>query len=584
MKYRLYKEVDKNFTPLQQVLFNRGIPIEQQEVWLNAGHESIYDWTALDADRMIEGCKALLYAINNEQEVCVNIDPDVDGYTSAAIIINYLYKRFPEYTVRHVNWVHHKGKEHGLKDIIDYVEKFDLVICPDSSSNDIEEHRRLAQQGVTCVVLDHHEISIDPDDSPAIIINVQSCDYPNKSLTGAGVAYKFISAFEDLYVHGFQPTEFYDLCALGNCGDMADLRQQEIRAIMNVGFANIQNPFFKAMSEKNEYKISQMNGINYLSVAFYVVPFINAVVRSGTMEDKETVFQALLEEYAYNRIASSKRGARGVEVPLYEEAVLVAERVKRKQTKLQDESMELLEKKIKDENLLDNAIILLLCEPGEVEKNIAGLVANKVQSKYQRPTAVLTRSRTKDDDKDYYRGSMRNYSLSPIEDLKGELEKTGQIEFCAGHKSAAGLGLAADQVENFLTAFNEQYKDVDQSASYWVDYIWNKNTVNGNAILDIGAFNIYGQEIPESLVVVEDICLDPSMITLMSPDKHPTLKIKIGNVDVIKFKSSLKEYEQFCQDDMVFTAICKCKINEWQGNISPQLIVEDFEIREEWVF
>lgn len=584
MKYKLYKEINKQLTPQQQILFNRGIPIEQQETWLNAGHESIWDWIALDYDKMTLACKTLLDAISEEKEICINIDPDVDGYTSAAIIINYLYKRFSEYAKKHVSWVHHKGKEHGLKDIIDYVEEFDLVICPDSSSNDIEEHKRLNEQGVSCIVLDHHEISINPEDSPATIINVQSCNYPDKSLTGAGVAYKFISAFEDLYIHGNQPDEFYDLCALGNCGDMADLRQQEIRAIMNIGFANIQNPFFKAMAEKNDFKIQQMNGINYLSVAFYVVPFINAVVRSGTMEEKELVFKSLLGQYAYTEVSSSKRGAKGVKVPLYEEAVLVAERVKRRQTKLQDESMELLEKKIEEEHLLDNAIILLLCEPGDVEKNIAGLCANKIQSKYQRPTAVLTRSRTKDDKKDYYRGSMRNYSLSPIEDLKGELGKTGQIEFCAGHKGAAGLGLAADQVEDFLAAFNEQYKDIDQTALYWVDYVWNKNTIDGNAILDIGAFNIYGQEIPESLVVIENICLTPSMITFMSPDKHPTLKIRVGDVDVIKFKSSQEEYEQFCQSDMVFTAVCKCKINEWQGNISPQLIVEDFELREEWVF
>ena len=74
------------------------------------------------------------------------------------------------------------------------------------------------------------------------------------------------------------------------------------------------------------------------------------------------------------------------------------------------------------------------------------------------------------------------------------------------------------------------------------------------------------------------------MITLMSRDKNPTLKIQIGDLAVIKFKSSEEEYEDFCGENKVFTAVCKCNVNEWNGNISPQLIVEDFELREEWIF
>lgn len=60
------------------------------------------------------------------------------------------------------------------------------------------------------------------------------------------------------------------------------------------------------------------------------------------------------------------------------------------------------------------------------------VMANKIQAKYQKPCAILIRSKQKDDTEDYYRGSMRNYSLSPVDDLKSELEKTGEIEFCAG--------------------------------------------------------------------------------------------------------------------------------------------------------
>ena len=338
------------------------------------------------------------------------------------------------------------------------------------------------------------------------------------------------------------------------------------------------------MYKKNDYSIQKMNGINYYSTAFYLVPFWNACWRSGTMEEKKLIFDACLLEYQNDMVKSSKRGFKNVEVSLYQAAVLVCDRVKRRQTKAQDEAMDSLKYKIQEEKLDDNAIILCLMEPGQIEKNLQGLVANKLQAKYQKPCAVLTYERD-EGGQEFYRGSMRNYSLSPIGDLKAELEKTKEIEFCAGHKAAAGLGIEKDHINAFIKKFNEQYKDIDQTPCYHVDYIWTNKTIDDNKVLDIGKFNIYGQEIPESLVVVKDIYLNPSMITLMSPDKYPTLKIQLNDgVSAIKFKSNENEYEEFCEPNTTLTIVAKCAINEWNGTITPQLLIEDFELKKEWVF
>lgn len=585
MKYKLYKDTISEYSALQQILYNRGIPIEKQKEWLNAGWDQIYDWTDLAAKKMEKACQVLYNCINENLDVQILIDCDCDGYTSSAIIMNYLYDRFEDWSVNHLSYIMHAGKEHGLSDVMDQID-CDVIICPDASTNDLKEHLELDSKEITCICLDHHEVenSETIKEDPAIIINVQLENYPNKALTGAGVAYKFISAFEDLIVHGNQPTELMDLCALGNIGDMGNYKELEIRGIVNIGLSNIRNPFFFSMAKKNDYSIQKMNGINYYSVAFYVVPFINAVVRSGTPEEKDIVFKSMLNQYAFDDVESSKRGHKGELIPLYEEAITVAERVKRRQTKLQDETVELFEQKIKEENLLDNSILIFLCNPGEVEKNIAGLIANKEQAKYQKPCLVLTKTKTVNDDRYYYRGSARNYGLSEKDDLKKEIENTGYAEYVAGHANAFGTSIAEKDIPAFIEKFNEQYADIDQTPTYWVDYIWNRNGIDNSKILDIGNFTIYGQEIPESLVVIKDISIDPTMITLMSRDKNPTLKIQIGDLAVIKFKSSEEEYEDFCGENKVFTAVCKCNVNEWNGNISPQLIVEDFELREEWIF
>ena len=53
-------------------------------------------------------------------------------------------------------FIFHPGKEHGIfaDKIPDNVK---LVIAPDSSSNDYEEHKKLHERGIDVLVIDHHE-------------------------------------------------------------------------------------------------------------------------------------------------------------------------------------------------------------------------------------------------------------------------------------------------------------------------------------------------------------------------------------------------------------------------------------------
>ena len=71
----------------------------------------------------------------------------------------------------------------------------------------------------------------------------------------------------------------------------------------------------------------------------------------------------------------------------------------------------------------------------------------------------------------------------------------------------------------------------------------------------------------------------------MSADKHPTIKIHLDcGVDIMKFKSSQEEYKSFIASNKILTAVCRCAKNEWNGNVTAQLIIEDFQLREEWIF
>ena len=507
---------------------------------------------------------------------------DVDGLTSAAILTNYLFMYDSYWTHFNVTHIIHEGKQHGLSDVMDMIlSDTSLVICPDSASNDREQHKILADKGIKVLCLDHHEC--DCDSKNALIINPQINEYPNKAITGAGVTWQFCRAFDKLYAVEPHANDLLDLCAIGMIGDMSNYQEIETRAIVNLGLRNIKNIFVKEMYKKNDYSIQKMNGINYYSTAFYLVPFWNACWRSGTMEEKKLIFDACLLEYQNDMVKSSKRGFKNVEVPLYQEAVLVCDRVKRRQTKAQDEAMNLLEAQIEQQHLYKNAIIICKCGENDISPSLVGLVANKIQAKYQHPTLVFRE--IIEDGVKKLKGSGRNYSHCEIKDMRQLCEDTKLMEYAQGHSSAFGGSLLESNEEQFIETTNKAYDGIDFVPSYYVDYVWTNKTIDDNKVLDIGKFNIYGQEIPESLVVVKDIYLNPSMITLMSPDKHPTLKIQLNNgVSAIKFKSNENEYEEFCEPNTTLTIVAKCAINEWNGTITPQLLIEDYELKKEWVF
>ena len=67
----------------------------------------------------------------------------------------------------------------------------------------------------------------------------------------------------------------------------------------------------------------------------------------------------------------------------------------------------------------------------------------------------------------------------------------------------------------------------------------------------------------------------------MSPNKNPTLKILLPNgTSFIKFKSSEEEYEKLRTETgcITISVVGRCGRNVWNGVVSPQIIIEDYEI------
>ena len=428
MIVKLRAPITHNST-LTQVLTNRGIATSDVKQYSLASLETdVNSPQAFGGELIDSGIKMLIKNIQQNAKALVVVDCDVDGNTSAALLLNYLYDLFPSWVENNVDYYFHEGKQHGLNDIVPSLIEdgvhYDLIICPDSASNDADECKLLWNQSTDVLILDHHDF--DKPNEYAVIINNQNgyTDYPNKALSGVGVVWQFCRAIDEKLGTDYADN-YLDLVAVGLVGDMMDLRSIETKALVTAGLKNVKNPYLYYMAQKNAFKLGSK--ITPIGAAFYIVPLLNAIQRSGTQEEKKLVFESMLQYKAFDNIPSTLRGHKPGDMELrVTQAVRTSTNVKNRQTRVQDSALERLEKQIEDQQLLNHKVLLILLEQDNIPAEVRGLIANKFMAKYQRPCCLLTKY------EDAYSGSARGCSIAGVDDFKDLCLKTNLVEYAVG--------------------------------------------------------------------------------------------------------------------------------------------------------
>lgn len=482
----------------------------------------------------------------------------------------------------------HPGKEHGI--IADQVPaNIDLVIAPDSSSNDYEEHKKLVERGIDVLVIDHHEA--EKVSEYACVINNQLCDYPTKSLSGVGMVYKFCQ-FIDSIMDTDYADDGLDLVALGMIADMMDMRDFETKHLINLGLESIKNPFFTHMVDKNAYSLQ--GDITPIGVAFYIAPYVNATIRMGSPEEKRIMFESMLEYKAYTQIQSTKRGCKGQFESLVEQAVRNCTNIKSRQTKARDNTLETIEKIIQENNLLKNKILMIQVPSSiYIEKNLTGLIANQLMAKYQRPVLLLNEVRNVEYATDAkgnkivmfdwisWEGSARGYDKSTLTDFRKFCLDTNKVLYAEGHANAFGFGIKDIEVNAFIEYTNFALRDCTFEPCYHVDFIFSADDFNGNDVIEIAELkHLWGQGVDEPYIALTNVRVSKGNTILMSPDKSPTIKIKLPNgVELIKFKATQEEYNSLTGEGyLVLDIVGRCESNSWGGRMTPQILIDDYEI------
>lgn len=591
MRYQLIKPINKNYSVIEQILTNRNIPINKINDYLYTSDADVAPPEALDQSKLRQAAAALVSTISTQGKTLVIVDSDCDGFTSSAILINYLHDFFPSWVETKLNYIFHEGKQHGLSDHIQNILKqnYNLVIIPDAGSNDSTECTFLFKQGTKTIVLDHHLCDIKNPD--AIVINNQLSDYPNKDFSGAGVVWQFCRYLDKL-LHESKADDYLDLVALGNCADMMSMTSIETKHIINKGFQNLKNPFFASLAKKNEY--SMKNKVNHMSVAFYIAPYVNAICRSGTIEQKKLVFKSMLKHQAFKEVLSTKRGhLLGEKEQLVEQAMRVVTNVKNRQTKAQDAGLATIENMIEEQNLLSHKVLLFLLEPGQVDRNIAGLIANKIMAKYQRPVCLLTKVTEFSEDVPpweesheegvvSYQGSARGCEKVGIVDFKSICAETGVTMYQTGHPNAFGLGILEQNIPAFIQKTDAALVDMKDEAIYYVDYIYDGDYIEPIDILTIADMqDLWGKDIDEPYLCIKGIQISADMVTIYKK-KDNTLKITLNNgISLMKFKATDEQCEMLQVNNNGFYTldiIGRANKNEWMGHVTAQIFIEDYEV------
>ena len=559
------KLVNDNITSDYTKNLLRARGVDNIDDFLSPSEKNLQSWEDLDNIKL--GVDLVKNTINDKKPYAILIDPDNDGFTSFAILYQYLKRLNPE---KGIEYFVHSAKQHGLEDTYQVFQdkEYSVVFLPDSSSNDGVFAKEI---NAPICVIDHHEIDNEPSDNMIVINNQSSAKYKNKYLSGAGMVWQFCRAMDYYFGHEWA-YDYTDLAAVGICGDAMSGLEIENQYIWSYGFSHINNFFLKTLIDKQNFSMKGI--VNPTTVAFYISPLLNAVTRVGTTEEKLHMAEAFIN--GEKLIPSNKKGHKGELVALAAEATRECVNAKSRQARILDNIEEKIDIKINKKDLLINKVLFVeLDDDDDFPSTLNGLLATRLTNKYSRPTIV---ARANDDG--YIRGSARAIKTENMDSFKQYLEESEMFEYVLGHPLAFGCSISSYNLDKFFSYSNDSLKDVELGEKcYSVNFIRDAmdNDID-NLIRDVGEYGyIWSNQNDEPTLYIDNIILSTNEIQIIGTNRDTVKFIKNG-ITYIKFKANELIDELSGMKDIIMKIVGRCNINEWNGIKNPQIIIDDYEI------
>lgn len=451
---------------ITRLLLNRKINKRKKvDKFLNSDERDFY--SPFLFENMNEVVNKILKTKKNKEKITIFGDYDVDGTSGTAYLVIVLRKLGlnVDYYILNRSYNGSKINDYVIKQL--QKRKTKILLTVDTSITCKKEYEMLKSNGIELIITDHHR-KID-DDLDVLTINPKiSKNYPEKNLSGSGVAFKLACAiYEKEKMSKKILYDYIDLIMIGTVADVVPMTDEN-RIIIKKGLSNIKKTKIKGL----RYIINSLNinptNITTNEIGFYIAPVFNAlgrvdnskmVVDFYTQENDDKIF-TMLEEM---KIANKLR--RHLEEEIYNE---IEEKVK----KLNDPKYIFMKSK--------------KWHPG-----IIGVVCSRISIKYNIPVVLVSIK------SGYGKASCRSIEGINIFNMLKEMEN--KFERYGGHDLAAGF-LVLEQnlyeVETLLknklynTNKNNEKKVLTIDTKLPIEYINKKKLIEINKLAPFGLDNL----------------------------------------------------------------------------------------------
>jgi single-stranded-DNA-specific exonuclease len=552
---RVPEEIDQalaNYPPFfRQILYARGVCNDTQAQAFFGGLSEIDD--PFQLKDMEDTVRRLLWAIDHQERIAVYGDYDVDGVTATALLTQVL-RRYGAEVIPYIPNRFDEGYGLNMEALETLVgQGVRVIVTVDCGIRSPREAERAEALGIDLMISDHHHPGEELPDAFTVICPKQGGDaYPDKNLSGVGLAYKIAQALALRRPEaGITAEDWLDLVALGTVADVVPLTGEN-RNLVRKGLQTMRvrmmqaRPGLYSLANVARVKVPKISAVD---IAFMLGPRLNAAGRLKTALDS---LNLLLVESI-------------------EEAGLLSQNLDNQNRERQELTRKTLDEVVRLIQAQDMAEIVFAFGK-EYNSGIVGLVASRLVETYYRPAIVGQ------EEDGFTRASCR--SIPEFHITRALDECADLLERHGGHALAAGFTARSENIPALMTRLRgiaaRELAGLDLRpvlradleiplAKFRGDYV--ETVLN---YLDM--LQPTGQGNPEAVFISRNLEVVRSW-TVGAEKQHLRLKVRAGNIlyDAIAFRQGHLLETMPKSIDIVYIL----EKNEYNGVESLQLNVRD---------
>ena len=463
---------------------------------------------------MNKSVNRIIQAIKKNEKIGIIADYDVDGSTSAAILIKFLSNFNKKIFLKIPNRLL-EGYGPNLRIMDEFLnDDIDLIITLDcgTSSFNIIDNKKYSK--IDIMVIDHHlsELILPKVFS---VVNPNRFDEDNEfnDMAAVGVTFLFLMALRKklreinfFNKENYEPNLFnlLDLVALGTVCDVVKLKSFN-RAYVKAGLELIKK-------RKNLGITSIIDNSNLRStptamdLGYIIGPQLNAASRldDSNLPSKLLLSNDLLHiEKISKKLLLLNEKRKLIESSVFEEALIQANNQK-------------------NENFI-------LVYGDNWHNGVLGIVASKLINKFNKPSIVISFTNSRGI------GSARSLKNIDLGNIILEAKNLNILTGGGGHKMAAGLQINFESFDQFYLFLKKKFNEIPVDYFKKIekfDSILSVNEINDNLLEIIDKLEPYGSGNPEPKFIIYNLQIDSFQIL---KEKH--LLLFFQNEFSIKLKA-----------------------------------------------